>query len=198
MNPPTSRGSELPPCRRAWTWPAGVDLAGVVVTADALHTQADTAAHLVDGLHAHDASTVERDQKTALPRHRSGATRPASIRDTSGAVRSHGPWSSQRPESTVIRVIPLSFHACGDGKRSRGGRAAGLVPGLSASAGSGDRAVHHVAVAQQPARWMPLVSPLSFQGDPKTANSARAASTVRKSADFTEMSFRSRCHESGL
>ena len=39
---------------------AGVDLAGVVVTADALHAQTGTAAHLVEELHAHYVLTVKR------------------------------------------------------------------------------------------------------------------------------------------
>ena len=42
---------------------AGVDLAGVVVTADALHTQTDTATYLVEELHAHYVLTVNRNQK---------------------------------------------------------------------------------------------------------------------------------------
>ena len=42
---------------------AGVDLAGVVVTADALHTQTDTATYLVEELHAHYVLTVKRNQK---------------------------------------------------------------------------------------------------------------------------------------
>ncbi|MEE2038969.1 ISAs1 family transposase [Nocardiopsis sp. CT-R113] len=42
----------------------GVDLAGVVVTADALHTQTDTATHLVEELHADYVLTVKRNQKT--------------------------------------------------------------------------------------------------------------------------------------
>lgn len=61
----------------------GLELAGVVVTTDALHTPTDTATHLVEELHAHYVLTVKRNQKTlsgqvrALPRPHPGRHPPA-------------------------------------------------------------------------------------------------------------------------
>jgi predicted transposase YbfD/YdcC len=47
---------------------AGLDLAGVVVTADALHTHADAATFLVTGKQAHYLFTVEANQPLLLER----------------------------------------------------------------------------------------------------------------------------------
>jgi hypothetical protein len=47
---------------------AGLDLAGVVVTADALHTHADAAEFLVAGKQAHYLLTVKANQPTLLAR----------------------------------------------------------------------------------------------------------------------------------
>jgi predicted transposase YbfD/YdcC len=47
---------------------AGLDLAGVVVTADALHTHAEAAEHLVTGKHAHYLFTVKANQPILLDR----------------------------------------------------------------------------------------------------------------------------------
>jgi predicted transposase YbfD/YdcC len=47
---------------------AGLDLAGVVVTADALQTHAETAQHLVTGHRAHYLLTVKANQPTLLDR----------------------------------------------------------------------------------------------------------------------------------
>jgi predicted transposase YbfD/YdcC len=46
----------------------GLDLAGVVVTADALHTHADAAEFLVAGKQAHYLFTVKANQPTLLAR----------------------------------------------------------------------------------------------------------------------------------
>ena len=81
---------------------AGVDLAGVVVTADALHTQTATATHLVEELHAHYVLTVKRNQKRlftqvkALPW--SQAPTLATTRD-----RGHG-----RAETRTLKAIALA------------------------------------------------------------------------------------------
>ncbi|WP_306368614.1 ISAs1 family transposase [Nocardiopsis sp. CC223A] len=81
---------------------AGVDLTGVVVTADALHTQTDTATHLVQELHADYVLTVKRNQRTLFGQVKalSWAQAPtlATARD-----RGHG-----RAETRTVKAIDLA------------------------------------------------------------------------------------------
>ena len=80
---------------------AGVDLTGVVLTADALHTQTDTAAHLVQDLHAHYVLTVKRNQKALSEQVK---TLPWAQAPTLGTVRARG---HGRAETRTVRAIDL-------------------------------------------------------------------------------------------
>ncbi|XKK42270.1 ISAs1 family transposase [Nocardiopsis sp. ARC36] len=80
----------------------GVDLAGVVITADALHTQTDTATHLVEELHAHYVLTVKRNQKTLFEQVK---TLPWAQAPTLGATRDRG---HGRAETRTVKAIDLA------------------------------------------------------------------------------------------
>jgi predicted transposase YbfD/YdcC len=81
---------------------AGVDLAGVVVTADALHTQTDTAAHLVEELHAHYVLTVKRNQKRLFEQVKA---LPWAQAPTLGTTRDRG---HGRAETRTLKAIALA------------------------------------------------------------------------------------------
>ena len=80
---------------------AGLDLAGAV-TADALHTQTDTATHLVEELHAHYALTVKRNQKTLFDQFKALPWAQAPTLDTT-RDRGHG-----RAETRTVKALTLA------------------------------------------------------------------------------------------
>ncbi|MFY7064670.1 ISAs1 family transposase [Nocardiopsis changdeensis] len=80
---------------------AGVNLAGVVVTADALHTQADTVTHLVQDLHADYVLTVKRNQRTLFAQLR---TLPWAQAPALGTTRACG---HGRAETRTVKAIDL-------------------------------------------------------------------------------------------
>ncbi|WP_306369605.1 ISAs1 family transposase [Nocardiopsis sp. CC223A] len=80
----------------------GVDLAGVVVTADALHTQADTATHLVEELHADYVLTVKRNQRTLFDQVKA---LPWAQAPTLGTARDRG---HGRAETRTVKAIDLA------------------------------------------------------------------------------------------
>lgn len=82
----------------------GVDLTGVVITADALHTQTDTATYLVQELHADYVLTVNRNQRTLFDQVKA---LPWTQVPTLGAARDHG---HGRAETRTVKAIDL---ACG-------------------------------------------------------------------------------------
>ncbi|MCY9785216.1 ISAs1 family transposase [Nocardiopsis sp. EMB25] len=81
---------------------AGVDLTGVVVTADALHTQIDTAIHLVEELHADYVLGVKRNQKALFEQVKALPWAQAPTLGTTRA-RGHG-----RAETRTIKAIDLA------------------------------------------------------------------------------------------
>lgn len=81
---------------------AGVDLAGVVVTADALHTRADTATHLVQELHADYVFTVKRNQRTLFDQAKALPWAQAPTLGTTRA-RGHG-----RARTRTVKAIDLA------------------------------------------------------------------------------------------
>lgn len=80
----------------------GVDLTGVVLTADALHTQTDTASYLVEELHADYVLTVKRNQKTLFEQV---AALPWAQAPTLATTRDHG---HGRAETRTVKVIDLA------------------------------------------------------------------------------------------
>ena len=80
----------------------GVDLTGVVVTADALHTQTDTATHLVEKLHADYVLTVKRNQKTLFTQLKSLPWAQAPTLATT-RERGHG-----RAQTRTVKAIGLA------------------------------------------------------------------------------------------
>ncbi|WP_233571079.1 ISAs1 family transposase [Nocardiopsis sp. Huas11] len=84
---------------------AGVDLAGVVLTADALHTQTDTATYLAEELHADDVLTVKRNQRALFEQVKALAWAQAPTLDTTRA-RGHG-----RAETRTVKAIDLASRA---------------------------------------------------------------------------------------
>ncbi|WP_017602360.1 ISAs1 family transposase [Nocardiopsis lucentensis] len=81
---------------------AGVDLTGVVVTADALHTQTDTATYLVEELHADYVLTVKRNQKALFEQVKALPWVQAPTLDIT-CDRDHG-----RSETRTVKVIDLA------------------------------------------------------------------------------------------
>lgn len=86
---------------------ADVDLTGGVVTADALHTQTATAAHLVEKLHAHYVLTVKRNQRSLFDQLTTLPWAQAPTLDTT-RNRGHG-----RAETRTGKV-PWTCALCGD------------------------------------------------------------------------------------
>lgn len=87
---------------------AGLDLAGMVVTADALHTQRETARHLVADRRAHYVLTVKGNQPklfAACQRTLSGAVDDFAPEHV-GFDRGHG-----RTEQRTTRVAPVTISA---------------------------------------------------------------------------------------
>ncbi|MDT0329208.1 ISAs1 family transposase [Nocardiopsis lambiniae] len=80
----------------------GADLAGVVVTAEALHTQADTATHLVQELHADYVLTVKRNQKTLFEQFKA---LPWAQAPTLATARDRGHGCA---ETRTVKVINLA------------------------------------------------------------------------------------------
>lgn len=80
---------------------AGVGLAGVVLTADALHTQTGTAAYLVEELHADYVLNVKRNQKTLFEQV---AVLPRAQAPTLATTRDHG---HGRAETRIVKAIDL-------------------------------------------------------------------------------------------
>lgn len=80
----------------------GMDLTGVVVTADALHTQADTASYLVEDLHADYVLTVKRNQRALFEQV---ATLPWVQSPTLDTARDRG---HGRAETRTVKVIDLA------------------------------------------------------------------------------------------
>ncbi|MFD3688389.1 ISAs1 family transposase [Nocardiopsis sp. NPDC058631] len=78
-----------------------LDLAGVVVTADALHTQTDTATHLVDEGQADYVLTVKRNQKALFDQLKA---LPWAQAPTLDATRHRG---QGRVETRTVKVIDL-------------------------------------------------------------------------------------------
>ena len=81
---------------------AGVGLAGVVLTADALHTQTGTAAYLVEELHADYVLTVKRNQKTLFAQVKA---LPWAQAPTLATTRDHG---HGRAETRTVKAIDLA------------------------------------------------------------------------------------------
>jgi predicted transposase YbfD/YdcC len=84
---------------------AGLDLTGVVVTADALHTQRETARHLVDDRNAHYVLTVKGNQPHLLAACQQALSGPASDFAPEHVTfeRGHG-----RTEARTTRVAPIT------------------------------------------------------------------------------------------
>jgi predicted transposase YbfD/YdcC len=83
---------------------AGLDLAGVVITADALHTQRETARHLVADRQAHYVLTVKANQPTLLAacaRALSGQPRDFGAEHVS-IGRGHGRTEQRSTRATTI------------------------------------------------------------------------------------------------
>lgn len=80
----------------------GVELAGVVVTADALHTQTDTATHLVEKLRADYVLTVKRNQRTLFEQVKALPWAQAPTLATAWD-RGHG-----RAETRTVKAIGLA------------------------------------------------------------------------------------------
>ncbi|MGW9556914.1 ISAs1 family transposase [Nocardiopsis sp. NPDC055551] len=91
--------SEIDALETLW---AGVGLAGVVLTADALHTQTGTAAYLVEELHADYVLTVKRNQKTLLDQVKA---LPWAQAPTLATTRDHG---HGRAETRTVKAIDLA------------------------------------------------------------------------------------------
>ncbi|PDP86488.1 ISAs1 family transposase [Glycomyces fuscus] len=83
----------------------GVDLTGVVLTADALHNQADTASYLVQDLHADYVLTVKRNQKTLFDQVKG---LPWAQAPTLGTTRDRG---HGRAETRTVKAIDLAGRA---------------------------------------------------------------------------------------
>ena len=81
---------------------AGVGLAGVVLTADALHTQTGTAAYLVEELHADYVLTVKRNQKALFAQVKA---LPWAQAPTLATTREHG---HGRAETRTVKAIDLA------------------------------------------------------------------------------------------
>lgn len=86
---------------------AGVDLAGVIVTADALHTQRATADHLVREQNAHYLLTVKANQPRLLAACQTVLSGPAAdfVPEHVAYSRGHG-----RTEQRTTRVKALTGH----------------------------------------------------------------------------------------
>lgn len=84
---------------------AGLDLTGVVVTADALHTQRETARHLVDDRNAHYVLTVKGNQPSLLAACQRALSGPAGnfAPEHVAFDRGHG-----RTEARTTRVAPIT------------------------------------------------------------------------------------------
>jgi len=84
---------------------AGLDLAGLVVTADALHTQRETARHLVAERHAHYVLTVKANQPTLLAACQRLLSGPVSdfAPEHVDFDRGHG-----RTEQRTTRIAPVT------------------------------------------------------------------------------------------
>ncbi|MFL1376801.1 ISAs1 family transposase [Nocardiopsis protaetiae] len=80
----------------------GLDLAGVMVTADALHTQNDTATHLVEELHTDYVLGVKRNQKTLFSQVKA---LPWAQAPTLGTTRDRG---HGRAETRTVKAIDLA------------------------------------------------------------------------------------------
>ncbi|GAB3705181.1 ISAs1 family transposase [Nocardiopsis oceani] len=80
----------------------GVDLDGVVLTADALHTQTDTASYVVEDLHADYVLTVKRNQKTLFAQVKA---LPWAQAPTLGTTRERG---HGRAETRTVKAMDLA------------------------------------------------------------------------------------------
>jgi predicted transposase YbfD/YdcC len=81
---------------------AGLDLAGMVVTADALHTHAEAAEHLVTGRRAHYLLTVKANQPILLDRCQRLAWHQVPVLDRTRG-RGHG-----RVELRTLKVVSVT------------------------------------------------------------------------------------------